>query len=124
VDRTGQTLLGKYEIEGLLGQGGMGAVWHARHGLTGRQVAIKILDQSYLNNNQVTRRFLREARAASAVDHPGIVEVLDIDETEEGLPFIVMELLEGETLARRIERRAVRVATVERSKDRAGRRRD
>jgi len=105
VDRTGQTLLGKYEIEGLLGQGGMGAVWHARHGLTGRQVAIKILDQSYLNNNQVTRRFLREARAASAVDHPGIVEVLDIDETEEGLPFIVMELLEGETLARRIERR-------------------
>jgi len=105
VDRTGQTLLGKYEIEGLLGQGGMGAVWHARHTLTGREVAIKILDQSYLNNSQVTRRFLREARAASAVEHPGIVEVLDIDETDEGLPFIVMELLGGETLARRIERR-------------------
>jgi len=105
VDLTGQTLLGKYEIEGLLGQGGMGAVWRARHALTGRMLAIKVLDETYVGNKQVTRRFLREARAASVVEHPGIVEVLDIDETEDGLPFLVMELLEGETLARRIERR-------------------
>ncbi len=105
MDLSGQTLLGKYEIEGLLGQGGMGAVWRARHALTGRKLAIKVLDESYVGNKQVTRRFMREARAASVVEHPGIVEVLDIDETQDGLPFLVMELLEGETLARRIERR-------------------
>ena len=101
----GKTLLGKYEIEGLLGQGGMGSVWRARHALTGRKLAVKLLDESFVGNESITRRFLREARAASTVAHPGIVEVLDIDETEEGLPFLVMEFLEGETLARRIERR-------------------
>ncbi|MBX3274482.1 MAG: protein kinase [Sandaracinaceae bacterium] len=105
MDLSGQTLLGKYAIDSLLGQGGMAAVWKARHVLTGRVVAIKVLDESYLGNRHVTRRFLREARAASVVAHPGIVEVLDIDEMDQGLPFIVMELLEGETLARRIERR-------------------
>lgn len=105
MDLTGQTLLGKYEIESLLGQGGMGAVWRARHTGTGRKLAIKVLDESYLGNSQVTHRFGREARAASAIQHPGIVEVLDIDEMQDGLPFIVMEFLEGETLARRIERR-------------------
>lgn len=105
MDLTGKILVGKYEIESLLGQGGMGAVWRARHSGTGRKLAIKVLDESYLGNSQVTRRFGREARAASAIAHPGIVEVLDIDEMEDGLPFIVMEFLEGETLARRIERR-------------------
>ncbi len=105
MDLTGHNLLGKYEIEALLGQGGMAAVWRARHVLTGRKVAIKVLDESYIANKQVTRRFLREARAASAVAHPGVVEVLDIDQMDSGLPFIVMEFLEGETLARRIERR-------------------
>lgn len=105
MDLTGHTLLGKYEIEGLLGQGGMGAVWRARHALTGRKLAIKTLDESYLDNKAVVQRFGREARAASACQHPGIVEVLDLDQTEDGVPFLVMEFLEGETLARRIERR-------------------
>ncbi|MCZ7679447.1 MAG: serine/threonine protein kinase [Sandaracinaceae bacterium] len=105
MDLTGHTLLGKYEIEGLLGQGGMGAVWRARHALTGRKLAIKTLDEAYLDNKAVVQRFGREARAASACQHPGIVEVLDLDQTEEGVPFLVMEFLEGETLARRIERR-------------------
>ncbi|MCA9607541.1 MAG: serine/threonine protein kinase [Myxococcales bacterium] len=105
MDLTGHNLLGKYEVEALLGQGGMAAVWRASHVLTGRKVAIKVLDESYIANKHVTRRFLREARAASAVAHPGVVEVLDIDQMESGLPFIVMEFLEGETLARRIERR-------------------
>ncbi len=105
MDLTGRTLLGKYEIEGLLGQGGMGAVWRARHALTGRKLAIKTLDEAYLDNKAVVQRFGREARAASACQHPGIVEVLDLDQTEDGVPFLVMEFLEGETLARRIERR-------------------
>ncbi|HJL14818.1 MAG TPA: protein kinase [Sandaracinaceae bacterium LLY-WYZ-13_1] len=105
MDLTGQTLLGKYEIERLLGVGGMGAVWRARHALTGRKLAIKVLDEGYLGNEQVVKRFGREARVASTVQHPGIVEVLDLDQTEEGVPFLVMEFLEGETLAARIERR-------------------
>src|SRR5688500_2289442 len=105
MDLTGRTLLGKYEIEGLLGQGGMGAVWRARHALTGRKLAVKTLDESYVDNQAVVQRFGREARAASACQHPGIVEVLDLDQTEEGIPFLVMEFLEGENLARRIERR-------------------
>ncbi len=105
MDLTGRTLLGKYEIEGLLGQGGMGAVWRARHAMTGRKLAIKTLDESYVDNQAVVQRFGREARAASACQHPGIVEVLDLDQTEEGIPFLVMEFLEGENLARRIERR-------------------
>ncbi|HBQ10442.1 MAG TPA: serine/threonine protein kinase, partial [Myxococcales bacterium] len=105
MDLTGQTLLGKYEVESLLGVGGMGAVWRARHALTGRKLAIKVLDEAYLKNDQVTRRFGREARVASSIQHPGIVEVLDLDQTAEGVPFLVMEFLEGETLASRIERR-------------------
>jgi serine/threonine protein kinase len=105
VDLIGRTLLGKYEIEALLGKGGMGAVWRARHALTGRKLAIKTLDESYLKKKGVVQRFGREARAASAVHHPGIVEVLDLDQTEDGIPFLVMEFLEGETLAKRIERR-------------------
>lgn len=105
VDLTGRTLLGKYEIEGLIGQGGMGAVWRARHALTGRKLAVKTLDESYVENRAVVERFGREARAASACRHPGIVEVLDLDRTEEGIPFLVMEFLDGEDLARRIERR-------------------
>lgn len=83
----------------------MGAVWCARHVITDRRVAIKVLDEAYLRNEQVVRRFGREARVASAIQHPGIVEVLDLDQTPEGLPFLVMEFLEGETLAGRIERR-------------------
>lgn len=105
VDLTGRTLLGKYEIESLIGQGGMGAVWRARHALTGRKLAIKALDESYAENPSVVRRFGREARAASACQHPGIVEVLDLDRTEDDVPFLVMEFLEGENLARKIERR-------------------
>ncbi|MBZ0119721.1 MAG: serine/threonine protein kinase, partial [Sandaracinaceae bacterium] len=89
----------------MIGQGGMGAVWRARHALTGRKLAVKTLEQGYLANQAVVQRFGREARAASAVHHPGIVEVLDLDQTEEGVPFLVMEFLEGESLASRIERR-------------------
>ncbi len=103
-DLTGRTLLGKYRIVELLGQGGMGTVWRATHVRTGRKLAIKVLDERFLSNGSIVQRFGREARAASAIQHPGIVEVLDLDQTEEGVPFLVMELLEGETLATRIER--------------------
>ncbi len=99
---TGRTLLGKYRIESLLGEGGMGSVWRAEHVRTGRKVAIKVLAEQFLANTGVVQRFGREARAASAIDHPGIVEVLDLDQTEDGSPFLVMELLPGYSLGARI----------------------
>ena len=105
VDLAGRTLLSKYRIERLLGQGGMGSVWLGSHLLTGRKIAIKVLDERFLSNLNVVQRFGREARAASAIKHDGIVEVLDLDQTEEGVPFLVMEFLEGELLSRRIDRR-------------------
>ena len=105
MDIVGRTLLGKYKVERLLGQGGMGSVWLGRHVITGRQVAIKVLDDRFLGTPAVVERFGREARSASAVQHEGIVEVLDLDTTEEGVPFLVMEFLEGESLAGRIERK-------------------
>lgn len=104
MDLKGVTLLGKYEVEKQLGEGGMGAVWLGRHKLLGRKVAIKVLDDRFLNHPEVVERFGREARAASAIQHPGIVEVLDIDKTDSGIPFLVMELLDGEPLSSRIER--------------------
>lgn len=105
MDLTGQTLLGKYYIEKVLGQGGMGTVWKAVHTGTGRKVAIKMLDERYAQNVSIVERFGREARAASAIEHPGIVEVLDLDRTEGGTPFLVMEFLEGESLAQRIAKK-------------------
>ncbi|MBK8169521.1 MAG: serine/threonine protein kinase [Sandaracinaceae bacterium] len=100
----GKTLLGKYHLERAIGQGGMGTVWQAVHTGTGRKVAIKMLDARYAGNAAITERFGREARSASAIEHPGIVEVLDLDRTEDGTPFLVMELLEGETLTQRIKK--------------------
>lgn len=88
----------------MLGKGGMGEVWEAEHALTGRRVAVKILAERYLSNKKVVARFGREARAASAVHHDGIVEILDQDRTDSGIPFLVMEFLEGESVGQRIKR--------------------
>ena len=87
----------------MLGKGGMGEVWAGEHALTGRRVAVKILADRYLSNKKVVARFGREARAASAVQHEGIVEILDQDKTDEGIPFLVMEFLEGESVGQRIK---------------------
>lgn len=105
VDRTGQILLGKYELTRLLGKGGMGEVWAGEHNITGRQVAVKVLSENYLQNQKVVKRFGREARAASAVQHPGIVEILDQDMTPDGVPFLVMEWLRGQSVADRVRDR-------------------
>jgi serine/threonine-protein kinase len=105
LDRAGQTLLGKYELTRMLGKGGMGEVWEGEHQLTGRRVAVKILADNYLTNKKVVARFGREARAASAIRHDGIVEILDQDKTPEGEPFLVMEFLEGESVGERIRSR-------------------
>jgi len=94
----GTIIAGKYELEGLLGEGGMGAVYQATNLAIGRRVAIKILNAAVANREDVRRRFELEAKAAAVISHPGIVDVLDMGHTEEGEPFIVMEHLEGATL--------------------------
>ncbi|MCS6856379.1 MAG: serine/threonine protein kinase [Sandaracinaceae bacterium] len=104
LDFSGCILSGRYLIESLIGRGGMGSVWKGHHVVTGRKVAVKILDPKFLGNEHIVRRFGREARAASAISHESIVDVLDLDRTEEGLPFLVMEYLEGESLADRLDR--------------------
>jgi serine/threonine-protein kinase len=96
--RVGETLAGKYRLDALLGAGGMGEVYRAENVHIGRLVAIKMLKEEHAENTEVVGRFLREARAANIVRHPNVVDVLDIGQTEEGAPFIVQELLEGQDL--------------------------
>src|SRR5215469_16663427 len=96
------TKLGPYEILSPLGAGGMGEVYRARDTRLERDVAIKVLPASYSADADRLRRFEQEARAASQLNHPNIVTVHDFG-TLEGSPYVVQELLEGETLRQRIE---------------------
>lgn len=91
------TLLGPYEIVSAIGRGGMGEVYKARDTRLHRQVAVKILPQSFATE-AARKRFQREAQAASALNHPNICAVYDVGESA-GHPFLVMELLDGETLS-------------------------
>jgi len=100
----GATLLGRYRIERPIGQGGMAHVYAGKHAVLERDVAIKVLRQRFSRRTSVVERFLLEARAASRVRHPHIVEVTDFGTTDDGLVFMVMERLEGETLAEMVER--------------------
>jgi serine/threonine protein kinase len=96
-ERLGQWIKGKYRIDQLLGVGGMAAVYAATH-RNGSRIALKILHTEFARDESVKGRFLREGYVANKVDHPGRVAILDDDETELGESFLVMELLEGETL--------------------------
>lgn len=95
--RVGTTLRGKWTLERLIGIGGMGAVYEARH-RNGMRGAVKVLDVTLSRTKDCRKRFLREGRVANEVSHVGAVRVLDDDETEDGSAFLVMELLEGSTL--------------------------
>lgn len=96
--------LGKYEIEAELGSGGMGVVYRAIDTRLGRPVALKTMSPTVLGNPEVLKRFYREAQAAGQLHHPNIVTIYDIDEAD-GIPFIAMELLEGEDLEKIIAER-------------------
>ncbi len=99
----GMLLGGKYRLLEAIGEGGMGSVWRAQHVSLGRMVAIKFV-RPEMNTAEVASRFLREARATAAVQHRNVVEVIDVGTTGEGLPYLVMEYLEGETLEARLAR--------------------
>ena len=96
--------VGSYEIRSKLGEGGMGVVYLAEHPLIGRKAAVKVLLPQYSSNAMVVNRFFNEARAANLIKHPGIIDVFDFGQLPDGSAYIVMELLEGESLASRLDR--------------------
>ncbi len=114
----GQTLLGQFEIEELIGAGGMGSVYRARQMTLDRDVAIKILHPELADDRDAVRRFKREARVCTALDHPNVVRVFLFGQLEDGSLYIIMEHLAGRSLLEVIRRagalpvhRALHIAT-------------
>jgi predicted Ser/Thr protein kinase len=105
--------IGRYQVEALLGRGGMGVVYRATDGRLGRKVALKVLAPARAGSKAARERFVREARAASTLDHPGIGTIYEIDE-QDGALFIAMALYEGETLRERIVRATLPAGECER----------
>jgi serine/threonine-protein kinase len=100
----GAVIAGRYRLDRLIGEGGMGVVWAATHIETGKPVALKHLRDEASGDAETRKRFLREAQATAAIAHPNIVAVHDLVETEGGLPAIVMDLLDGEPLRAKLDR--------------------
>jgi serine/threonine protein kinase len=103
--RPGDLLEQRYRLVRVLGRGRSGSVWCARNELIDRAVAIKILHRSLASDPERLQRFFQEARACGRVRHPAVVEVLDLGQGDDGVLFLVMELLEGETLSSLLARK-------------------
>ncbi|HEY8041088.1 MAG TPA: protein kinase [Polyangiaceae bacterium] len=95
---------GKYEVIRLIGRGGMGSVWEGRHASLGTGVAIKFIDQEYADSKEARSRFDTEARAAATLQSKHAIQIYDHGVTDDGRPYMVMELLHGEPLDKRIDR--------------------
>src|SRR5262245_50488655 len=95
---------GKYQLVRLLGKGGMGSVWEARHVSLGTPSAIKFIEAEYADSQDARARFDKEAKAAATIQSKHAIQIYDHGVTEDGKPYIVMELLQGEPLDKRIER--------------------
>ncbi len=94
----GQVIGGRFRVERLLGEGGMGEVYLGRHDLLGNVVAIKLLKTQHATDNRMAARFRREARATSRVQHPNVVGIFDTGLTEDGRLFLIMEYIQGDNL--------------------------
>src|SRR6476620_4416750 len=101
--------LGPYEIIEALGAGGMGVVYRARDPRLGREVAIKVLPAHLSASSEARERLQREARAIAQLQHPNICAIYDVGETGDGQLFLVLELLSGESLDRRLTRGVISV---------------
>jgi serine/threonine-protein kinase len=102
----GTVLAERYAIIRRIGEGGMGAVYEARHAIIGKRVAVKVLLEKFLENQELVARLLQEARLASSIGHENIVDVTDYGTTSDGRAFVVMEFLDGEPLAQLVMRDA------------------
>ena len=102
----GETLDGRYFIQRKIGEGGMGVVYSARHAVIERPLAIKVLKREVMRDTATIKRFVQEARAASRIGHPNIVDVTDFGTTPDGMTYSVMEYVDGITLARAIRAEA------------------
>src|SRR5207245_2026692 len=105
------TKLGRYEIRAKIGEGGMGEVYLAQDTKLDRKVAVKILPAEVAAHPDRMKRFVQEAKAASALNHPNIITIYEIDETESG-HFIAIEFIEGETLRERMRNAPMKLAEV------------
>jgi serine/threonine-protein kinase len=101
--RVGDIVAGKYRIESVIGEGGMGAVFAATHTVTEKRVALKWMRPDLVGQHGAVQRFMREAQAAGRLNHPNVVDIYDIGE-HDGSPFLVMEYLQGEPLGAALER--------------------
>jgi serine/threonine protein kinase len=109
--KAGDVIAGKYRIDSLIGEGGMGAVFSAIHVHTGRRLAVKWLLPDVARSDAAIQRLFREAQATGRIDHPNVVDVYDVGE-QDGSAFLVMELLTGETLTKALERGALKVPDI------------
>ena len=107
--RIGTTFAGRYQIENLLGEGGMATVYAAHHRLVDRPCAVKVMNAQLAKNAVIRERFRREAKAAQKLAHPNIIEIFDQGDLPDGSLFLVMELLDGETLADVVARGALHI---------------
>ena len=96
--RIGTMVGGRYVLEGVIGSGGMATVYQARHTLIDQQLAVKILHPHVAADERLCERLRREARAAAAISHENVVRIFDLGETEDGSPYLAMELLDGPSL--------------------------
>jgi serine/threonine-protein kinase len=96
--KPGQVIAGKYRLNSLLGTGGMASVWAATNTFTDRQFAIKFLLPEFARTPEAAQRFMMEAKVSGRVQHPNVIEVLDVGQAEDGSLFLVMELLQGQSL--------------------------